>query len=117
MRGEKAVSRVAYGLALIVDPEGETVGIGTYQGKGVGLAVLPQYRSFHRGRRTGRVRVSRFGKSHDLSAVIDGAGLPVVAAKCGKSAHMAVAPKKRNAGKVGAEAAKVFAVRIQISGL
>src|SRR5579864_3401713 len=58
VRREATVSRVAYGLALIVDPECETVWIGTYQRQRVGLAFLPQYRHFSGGRRAGGVSVS-----------------------------------------------------------
>src|SRR5260370_22628674 len=79
------------------------------------MAVFPQYRRNSRGRRACGVSVSRFRKSYDFSAVIDGAGLPVIAAHCRQSAHVAGSPKKRNALKECAEAANVFAVRVRDS--
>ena len=109
---KEAVSRVAYGLAAIVDAVCETIWIGTYQRKNMGLSVFPQHRYVSGEGRAGGVSVGRFCKSDDLSAVVDGAGLPIVAACSGESAHVAVSPKKRNAGEVCAKAANIFAVRV-----
>jgi hypothetical protein len=47
-----------------------------------------------------------------VSAVIDGAGLPVISAHRRERAHVAVLPKKRTTRKPCAEAANIFAVRI-----
>src|SRR5262249_18726031 len=110
-----AVSRVANGLAPIVDPECETVWIGTYQRKSMSLPFFPQYRHFSGLWLTAGVDVSRFCKSYHFSAVVNGTGLPIIAADRGESTHVAVSPKKRNTDKVRAEAANVFAVRICIS--
>jgi hypothetical protein len=49
----------------------------------------------------------------DLPAVIDIAGLSVIFAQRRESAHVAELPKKRATGKVCAEAANVFAVRVR----
>src|ERR1700683_1265465 len=111
-----AASRVAYGLASIVNPECDTVWIVTHQRKSFGAASFPQRRQrnpivgsagWGRG-----VHGTVFGISDDFSAVIDGAGLPIISAERRKSAHVAESPKKRNARKVCAEAANVFAVWI-----
>ena len=113
-----AVSRVAYGLASIVNPVCETVYIVTHQRKGFGGASFPQRRQRnpivgYAGWACG-VHGTVFGKSDDFSAVIDGAGLPIISAERRKSPHVAVSPKERNARKVCVEAANVFAVRIWI---
>src|SRR5579872_1985657 len=81
--------------------------------EGRGLGPCPTTPALQQGQAGCRVSVSRFRKSHDFSAVVDGAGLPVIAAHRRESAHMAVSPKKRNASKKCAEAANVFAVRIR----
>src|SRR5216683_642689 len=110
-----AGSRVAYGLALIVDPDCDPVWIATHRRKRLGFAFFPQHRqcSLKRGARgTSRVNDSRFRKSGDLSAVIDRAGLPVISAHRRESAHVAVSPNKRTTRKPCAEAANVFAVGI-----
>jgi hypothetical protein len=68
--------------------------------------------------RAGRARGVQgavFRKSYDLSTVIDRAGLPVISAERRESAHVEELPKKRATRKVCAEAANVFAVRVQDS--
>src|SRR5262245_43618070 len=111
-----AGSRVAYGLALIVDAECDPVWIAAHCRKRLGFAFFPQYRRCSPARCAGwasRVRDSRFGIACDFSAVIDSAGLPVISAHCRESAHVAVLPKKRTTRKLCAEGANVFAVRIR----
>src|SRR5215510_14413749 len=109
-----AGSRVAYGLALIVDRVCLRVWIATHRRKRLGFAFFPQYRQSSLGRQTpaSGVRDSRFRKACDLPAVIDIAGRPVVSAQRRESAYVAVSPKKRTTRLPCAEAAKVFAVRI-----
>ena len=114
-----AGSRVAYGLASIVNPECDTVWIVSHQRKSFGVCLFPQRRQRNpivgcAGWACG-VHGTVFGISDDFFAVIDSAGLPVISAERRKSAHVAVSPKKRNARKVCAEAANVFAVRIWFS--
>src|ERR1700685_2176641 len=111
-----AGSRVAYGLALIVDAECDPVWIATDRGKSLGFAFVPQHRQVNPvisdASRAGRVHGPIFRISYDLCAVIDGAGLPVIPAHRWQSAHDAVCPKKRKTREVCAKTANVFAIRI-----
>src|ERR1700734_774924 len=111
-----AGSRVAYGLTLIVDAECDPVWIATDRRKRLGFAFCPHHRQVNhkilRAGRTCRVRGTIFRVSRDLSAVVDGTGLPVISAHGWQSVHVAVCPKKRKTRKVCAETAKVFAIRI-----
>src|SRR5579863_3151222 len=117
-----AVSRVAYGLALIVNPKCVPVWIAIDRRKSLGLsfAVCPQHRQLDpitrvRGSRACGVHAAVFRKSYDLSTVIDRARLPVISAERRESTHVEELPKKRKTRKVGAEAADVFAVRVRDS--
>src|SRR6266700_5267292 len=110
-----AVSRVAYGLAPFVDALRLPVWIATHRRKSMGSAVFPYHwriRLGSRGSWACGIRNSGFRKSCDLSAVIDGIGLPVISAHRRESPHVAVSPKKRTARKFCAKAANVFTVRI-----
>src|ERR1700674_2412472 len=114
-----AGSRVAYGLAFIVDPKCVPVWIATRRRKSLGFAVFPQHWQLNpiisRARRARGVRDTVFRKSYDLSTVIDRARLPVISAERRESSHVEELPKKRATRKVCAEAANVFAVRVQDS--
>src|SRR6266446_2978915 len=110
-----AGSRIAYGLALIVEAVRDPVWISTHRRKRLGFAFFPQHRQFNPIRRASGVHDSVFRKSCDLSMVIDRAGLPVISAERRESAHVAVLPKKRTTRKSCAEAANVFAVRVRDS--
>ena len=117
----RAVSRVAYGLALIVDPKCVPVWIVTHQRKRFGGAFFPQHRQCNPiiscVRRACGVHGTVFRKSYDSSTVIDRARLPVISAERRESAHLEELPKKRATRKVCAEAANVFAVRVWDSRL
>src|SRR5580658_1788859 len=93
-----AGSRVAYGLALIVDAECDPVWIATDRRKRLGFAFVPQHRQVNPivsdAGRAGGVHDTVFCISYDLSAVIDGAGLPIIPAQRRESVHDAVLPKK-----------------------
>src|ERR1700722_3401234 len=111
-----AVSRVAYGLAQIVDPKREPVCIETHQRKRFGGAVFPHHRQ--RNLIIGCAGLARvvpgavFRKSYDLSTDIDRARLPVISAERRESSHVPELPKKRATRMVCADAANVFAVRV-----
>ena len=85
-----AGSRVAYGLAVIVDAECDPVWIVTDRRKRLGFAFVPQHRQVNPivsdAGRAGGVHDTIFRISYDLSAVIDGAGLPVIPAQRRESA-------------------------------
>src|ERR1700722_7256289 len=112
----EAVSRVAYGLAQVVDPKRISVEVASHQRKRLNGAVFP----FRRQRnpiiryagRAGRVQRAVFRESYDLSTVIDRAGLPVVSAERRESPHLREFPEKRATRKMCAEATNVFAVRV-----
>ena len=101
-RRTAAGSRVAYGLALIVDPKCVPVWIAIHRRKssGLGFAVFPQHRQLNPiiscARRACGVHDTVFRKSCDLSTVIDRAGLPVISAERRESAHVEDLPKKRD---------------------
>src|ERR1019366_2320789 len=103
-------------LTLIVDAVRDPVWIATDRRKSLGFAFVPQHRQVNPiirvALRAGGVHHTVFRISYDLSAVIDGAGLPVIPAHRWQSAHDAVLPKKRKTRKVCAEPANVFAIRI-----
>ena len=120
MHGD-AGSGVAYGLALIVDAKRDPVCIFTVGRKSLSLDLaldfLPQHRQVNpirnRARGAGGVHDTIFRIACDLSAVIDGAGLPVIPAQRWQSAHDAVFPEKRKTRKVCAEIANIFPIRIR----
>src|SRR5271154_6869821 len=110
-----AVSRGAYGLALIVDALYEAVWVASHRRKRSDFASFPKYRRNNLSRLAGRasgVLDRRFRNAYYLSAVIDSAGLPVISAERRESAHVEELPKKRATSKVCAEGAKVFTVWI-----
>src|SRR5580704_12615136 len=119
-RRTAAGSRVAYGLASIVDPKCVPVWIATRR-KSLGfiypmVALFPQHRQLNPiiscPRRACGVHDAVFRKSYDLSTVIDRARLPVIPAERREGAHVGKLPKKREASVVCAEAANVFPVRV-----
>src|SRR5580700_8607506 len=83
------------------------------------VALLPQHRQLNPiiscASRACGVHGTVLRKSYDLPTVIDRARLPVISAEGRESAHMEDLPKKRATRKVCAEAANVFAVRVQNS--
>ena len=112
-----AVSRVAYGLASIVDPICDAVWIPVQGRKSLGFAAFPQHRQLNpiisRARLACGVHITVFRKSYDLSTVVDRARLAVISTERPESAHAAAGlPKKRATRKVSAEVANVFAVRV-----
>jgi len=111
-----AGSRVAYGLAVIVDAKCDPVWIVTDRRKRLGFPLGPQRLQINPiGSDAGRARGVHdtvFCISYDLSAVIDGAGLPVIPAQRWESVHDAVLPKKGKTCSVCAKTAEVFATRI-----
>src|SRR5258708_5682304 len=107
----------------MVAPKCVPVWIGTCR-KSLGfiypmVALCPQHRQLNPiiscASRACGVHGTVFRKSYDLPMVIDRARLPVISAERRESAHVEQLPKKRATSKVCAEAANVFAVRVEDS--
>src|ERR1700752_1410321 len=112
-----AGSRGAHGLALIVEALHEAVRLARQRRKSSDFASFPHYRQYRRSRllarRASGVRDRRLRNAYYLSAVIDGAGLPIISSQRRESRYAAVPPKKPTTGFLCSKGAHVFTVRIQ----
>src|ERR1700737_3141616 len=109
MKNMIAITRYPYGLAPVVDREGDSVRVARKRGEFMDLALPPDDRLNLRVRRAGWVCcIGILRRPDHLTSVVDSIPRAVIAAQRGQRGHHAVSPKKGETYKVGTVTAKVF---------